>query len=81
MTRYNPDGTVQSRASSQPVSGGREIVQYNQDGTVKSRSRLQGERDSHGNVIRKVRSESIDGSDNFRPVEVQYVIIEYYGQD
>jgi antitoxin component YwqK of YwqJK toxin-antitoxin module len=81
MTRSDPDGAVQSRQSSQPGRSGAEIIEYNPDGTAKSKSRLQSSFDSHGNVIRQVGSAAVEGTDTFRPAWVQYVTIEYYGND
>ncbi|MFS8084181.1 MAG: hypothetical protein ACMG6H_00985 [Acidobacteriota bacterium] len=58
---------------------GNEFAQYNPDGSVKSRQRSQSVWDSHHNVIRTVLFVSDDGTDNFRPVGVHHVTIEYFG--
>jgi hypothetical protein len=62
-------------------NGGREIIQYNPDGTVKNKSRFQTSLDSHGNAVKQIWLDLVGGSDNFTPVAVQYVTIEYYGKD
>jgi hypothetical protein len=81
MSRSSQDGAVQSRPPSRAGKVGAEIINYNPDGSVKSKSRLQSFLDAHGNLIRQIMSESVDGTDNFRVVSVQYVTIEYYGND
>lgn len=62
-------------------NGGAEIIQYNPDGTVKTRSRFQTSLDFHGNPVKQITLDLVDGSDNFAPVAVQYFTIEYYGKN
>lgn len=81
LTQYKPDGSVQSKQRVEPNTTGTEITLYNPDGSVKGRERLQTELDSHGNMVRQVRSESPKASGDFRPVLVLYQTIEYYGQN
>jgi hypothetical protein len=81
ITRSTPDVAAPGSQISQSKKNDNEIIQYNPDGTVKHMSRLQSFHDLHGNVIRQVGSEPVEGTDNFRPVWVQYVTIEYYGND
>lgn len=81
IPRSNPDVAAPGSQISQSGKSGNEIIQYNPDGTVKHKSRLQSFHDSHGNVVRQIMSESVDGTDNFKVVGVQYVTIVYYGND
>lgn len=73
------DGNVLNREEFTPGAkdGGERII-YNTDGTIKSKERYSREFDTHGNLIKTVRSVAEGDSQDFKPTDVTYRIIEYY---
>jgi antitoxin component YwqK of YwqJK toxin-antitoxin module len=60
---------------------GEEKIRYNPDGSVRSRERRTHEFDSYGNVVKTLRSIANGNSADFKPIDVLYRTIEYYGKD
>lgn len=60
---------------------GEEKIQFNQDGTIRTRERRTHEFDSYGNVIKTLRSIAKGDSSDYKPIDVTYRTIEYYGKD